>query len=388
MRAVAAGAALVCVACGLAPEDGDPIARVDTLPSGRVVVTNTGASQWTPETAWRLVEDVRLGSPEGGFRRIVSLASDSRQRIYVLDDPHQISVYDSTGTFSHSVGREGRGPGELASASSIAIGPGDTLWVTDQGTSRYTLFAPSGTFVRSYTAPIRGHDILGRVLFDGSFLDWVVGFSGEWERVELHPIRFSPSFERADSLPPLEFTQETTSDGKPQINFSGMITGVVGTSGDTWFAHTREYRIQRRSPAGDTTLVFSLPAVAATIDERDRESVRSLFDGAPQQQLQAILDELPEARPIVNRLLHDGDGHILVLADVDGVPSGSIVDVFEDSGQYLGRMNLPMPVPVYPPPVVAHATQEHLFIVTKDELDVSYVSRLRIVRGNEQRPTP
>lgn len=42
-------------------------------------------------------------------------------------------------------------------------------------------------------------------------------------------------------------------------------------------------------------------------------------------------------------------------------------------------MALPSPVPLEPggPPVV-HVTPEYLYVVTEDELDVPYVSRLRI----------
>lgn len=46
------------------------------------------------------------------------------------------------------------------------------------------------------------------------------------------------------------------------------------------------------------------------------------------------------------------------------------------------RRQTTLPVPLEPgrPPVV-HVTPEHLYVVTKDELDVPYVSRLRIERG-------
>lgn len=91
---------------------------------------------------------------------------------------------------------------------------------------------------------------------------------------------------------------------------------------------------------------------------------------------------LPETKPIVHRIVPDDAGHILVFADVAREPAGTAVDVFRESGEYLGRMTVPTPVPFagrrFP---VVHATPEHLFVVVKDELDVSYVSRLKIVKG-------
>lgn len=61
-----------------------------------------------------------------------------------------------------------------------------------------------------------------------------------------------------------------------------------------------------------------------------------------------------------------------------GETPGSVVE----SGKYMGRMTLPSPIPLEPngPPVV-HVTPEYLYVVTEDELDVPYVSRLRIERG-------
>jgi hypothetical protein len=77
----------------------------------------------------------------------------------------------------------------------------------------------------------------------------------------------------------------------------------------------------------------------------------------------------------------DNDGHVYVIADLASEPQGTVVDVFTDDGTYLGRMHLPVPIPLTPnrPPVVL-ATSDALYVVIKDELDVQYVSRLAILK--------
>src|SRR5690606_26450613 len=97
-------------------------AQIDTLPDGRIEVTNSGAPAWAPGSEWRLVQDLRLGTentagPEQ-FNRIAALLADSLGMIYVLDLlAQEIRVFDSTGVFSHTIGRKGEGPGEFTDAA-------------------------------------------------------------------------------------------------------------------------------------------------------------------------------------------------------------------------------------------------------------------------------
>lgn len=385
---------LAVAACSRPAADRDSTAQVDTLSNGRVLVTNTGVPAWTPKTAWRLEEDLRLGTAEDSgteaeqFGLIMSVVSDSLGMIYVLDVLSQdIRVFHPTGTFSHTIGRKGPGPGELSGARAMTFGPGETLWVVDDGAARYSVFAPDGTFLASHPRRIQGYlsSASGTVLFDGSYLDWGPAFpDGRFgPRVLYHPIRLATGFERPDSLAPLQHTWKMLPSGRmPEYLFGGGLSVAVDRRGGIWFAHMQEYRIYRRTLEGDTSLVFSLPATAARLGEAERAYVRAQYARMPSL-LTEYLDALPETKPIVRRILPDNAGHIFVLADVAAEPAGSIVDVFRDSGEYRGRLILPTlvaPSPRQPP--VAHATPEHLFIVTKDDLDVSYVSRLKIVRGD------
>ena len=118
----------------------------------------------------------------------------------------------------------------------------------------------------------------------------------------------------------------------------------------------------------------------APINEADRDYVRRRMAYRPAW-TSAYLAALPAVRPVVHEILSDGAGHIFVIADVAGAVRGTVLDVFEDEGRYLGRLNLPEPLPLLPPqPLVAFATKDHLLVVVLDENDAPVVSRLRIVR--------
>ncbi len=369
--------------------------RVDTTESGRVDVTNTGVSLWEEGSGWHLEEDLRLGkAAETGpelFGQIGALLSDSKGRIYVLDIMSQeIRVFDSDGSWSHTIGRKGAGPGEFRGATGMALGQGDTLWVVDPTMDRYSAFTAEGRLVGTYPRRIQGYldSWHGAFLSDGRYMDWGLLFPEEGAgvagpRILLQPVTLSEGFQVRDSFPPLEFTQEMAviaGQPRPMPFYNDGLVFNVDAAGNIWFARSREYRIYRRNLAGDTTLSFTLPAQAVSLTDADRAYVRRRLSGRPGL-LDDYLSALPKAKPILHAILVDGVGHLFVIVNVEGEDEGSILDVFRDTGEYLGRLHLPRPVTLVPANrLVAHVTKDHLLLVVTDETEVPYVSRLRLVK--------
>ncbi len=384
---------LATLGCSARQADPPSTAQFDTLSSGRVVVINTGQSIWSSRTAWRFEEDLRLGTSAADgpkveqFGDITAVTSDSRGRIYVLDyQSQEISVFEPDGTFSRKIGRRGWGPGEFDGASELMMASGDTLWVLDDGVMRYSAFSPDGTFLVGYARSIVGSTswLTPTFLSGGGCLDWAISFpDGRFgARVEYRPIRYGPGFGRADTFPALEYRKPMLPAGRwPVLYFGGALVGAVDREGSLWFAHSRQYRIYRRTLEGDTSLVASLPADGPPVTEADRAYVAEALARSALRDEE--LEALPDAKPIVHGIVPDGAGHLFVFVDVAGVPAGTAVDVFRTSGAYLGRMTLPAPVTIGIPQTspVVHVTHDHLFVVAHDTLDVPYVSRLKIVKG-------
>lgn len=116
----------------------------------RIVTNHVTGSGWTSTTPWTVVEDLVIGSDsavEYQFGRIGDLAVSEQGHIAVIDQlGGVVRVYDASGRHVRSLGRTGRGPGELSrSANGIYFLGADSLLVLDPGERRFTVFAGDGT---------------------------------------------------------------------------------------------------------------------------------------------------------------------------------------------------------------------------------------------------
>ena len=371
-------------ACEIAQNDGGPH-----------IIENTLASSWQSTGEWTLEEDLRLYGPPGGyFGAVGALATDSRDNIFVLDGfAQEIHVFDSEGAHLRTLGGQGEGPGEFRMAQALAMGPGDTLWVTDPMTRRYSVFGPDGGFERVLTRRINGGAASERCSLaeDGSYLEWVTRFPNE-ERtgqlsdidlLHIYPVRVSPDGDQQDTLPRLEFTQtmaDMPSMGMRRPVWIGpALRRTFNCSGSSWFAQSGEYRLYKRTLDGDITVIASLvDARPADVDEADRDEVRQAFEGRPAV-LADQLRALPEEKPIIEAMFVGGEGHVYIMPETSRVEPGTAIDVFREDGTFVGR--LAVPEAVKPTDLwMAHATHEYLLLSGADDAGTPYVTRLRIRR--------
>lgn len=114
-----------------------------------VLVLLSGKVEAQDLRAWRLAPEVRMGQDDGSglptFTRIISVLPMSDGSVVIADAANrEIHIYGPEGEYSHSVGRDGRGPGEFERLTNVGL-LGDTLWVLDSGERRITLFSRDGT---------------------------------------------------------------------------------------------------------------------------------------------------------------------------------------------------------------------------------------------------
>ena len=64
-----------------------------------------------------------------------------------------IFVYDVEGRFRRTMSRQGQGPGEVQGVVRIWVGPGDTLFVADDGNNRLQVLTSHGQYARSFPMP-------------------------------------------------------------------------------------------------------------------------------------------------------------------------------------------------------------------------------------------
>jgi hypothetical protein len=64
-------------------------------------------------------------------------------------------VFSSDGSFSHRIGERGEEPGKFRNIESLAVGPGDSLYVFDVRDMHLTVLSPTGTIARRVPVPNR-----------------------------------------------------------------------------------------------------------------------------------------------------------------------------------------------------------------------------------------
>jgi hypothetical protein len=101
---------------------------------------------------WRLVPEQRFGSLDGpdALTHVSGLLSDDKGRVYVaqMQESH-IKVFDRSGKFLYTIGRNGSGPGEFKDVSSMQW-IADTLVVPDYRQKRVNLFAADGKVITTW----------------------------------------------------------------------------------------------------------------------------------------------------------------------------------------------------------------------------------------------
>ena len=90
------------------------------------------------------------GPPEYQLHRTFGAARLSDGRIAIVNQgSEELRFYDAEGRFLRASGGEGVGPGEFRDAFTLAVLPGDTLWVGELRPWSWEVFAPDGRWVRS-----------------------------------------------------------------------------------------------------------------------------------------------------------------------------------------------------------------------------------------------
>ena len=376
--------------------------------AGVVIVSNTAEGMWTPLNEWTLEEELKFGSVEGDleyqFGQIGFIAVDSRDRIYVADMQAQnIRVFTSAGQYEQTIGGPGAGPGELGpGVAFLVVGRGDTLFVPDVTNRRVNLYAPDGSEAGSF--PIELEKALPMV--------WR-GTSTGIVACQVRPLSLpdAPARDSMDAIV-LYNTDGSVTDtvfkfpsggtlnlggGTPEINlYSPESVWDITGDGRLIYGVNNEYRIGVYGQGGGLERVLSMPFELTPVGETDQRVVMAFLErawtdaGVPPQMLPQLrqIVHFGEFFPAFSAVLAGPRGSIWVqhvqpaselseeeledynLIEESGAPQW---DVFDAAGKYLGMVTMP---PKFAPRMI---WGNQIYGVWRDELDVQYVVRLRIV---------
>ena len=140
-----------------------------------------------------------------------------------------IAFYDAAGQLTHLTGAKGRGPGEFWNVSSAAVGPGDSLFVSDMENGRLSILSPGDhRFVRS--VPAGGHEVSFRGTPQGRLLGPMIA----WDR-DRKQTRYSLRRAPWDGSPTVAIASSV-----PMERFAAT---AVDSAGRVWVADRRTYTV-------------------------------------------------------------------------------------------------------------------------------------------------
>ncbi|HXF95250.1 MAG TPA: 6-bladed beta-propeller [Gemmatimonadales bacterium] len=362
---------------------------VDTLASGTIVVHNPATGIWDSASAWRIDEELRIGSAEGddalAFNQIADLEVDRVGRIYVVESQTQeIRVFDSAGRFLRTIGRKGRGPGEFQQAIGMEWDPAGRLWVVDQGNVRYTLLDSAARVLGTRTRPLSG------------WFTWrwqggldSTGLVYEWYR-KPDPtggdvlLRYDTAFKAADTFPLPAYEGEVfkiEESGRriwASVPFTPALSWIFDPRGYVWFGITAPYRIYQRRLEGDTVRVIERAYEPLPVTSEDRDSVIARLDWFTKQGGKVDASRIPRVKPAFDSFFLDDRGYLWVDPVTPKEDEGRVFDVFDPDGRYLGRARANVRLagqPVF--------RGDYLHATTEDESGIPYVIRARIIRPSK-----
>ena len=103
-----------------------------------------------------LTEELVIGDDENAseeylFLRPTQICTDSKSNIYVADyNRGEIRVFNQQGKYIKSIGKKGKGPGEILEVISMTIDKNDDLIIVDRLNDRFTRFTDFGNSFKVY----------------------------------------------------------------------------------------------------------------------------------------------------------------------------------------------------------------------------------------------
>jgi hypothetical protein len=375
---------------------------------GVTIVENTLQSIWSVDDQWTLEEELKIGAIEGDpdyqFGAIGFIAVDSQDRMYVMDAQAQhIKVFSADGRYEQTVGGPGAGPGELGvGAISLFMGPGDTLLVPDLGNQRINRYASDGTSLGSFRLEIeKGIPMAINATRSGVIAEQVrpLALPDQPVRDTMDAIvRLSMDGAAMDTLKKFPSGGTINLGGSaPELNFfSPEPVWQLMEDMRLCFGINDDYSIEMYSPDGVLERIVRKPFTRTPVTDGDKGRMLDAM-----VELWTAAGVPPQAIPRLRQIVHFGD-YYPAFASIQRGPGGTMWvqhmqspstlgeeelaefnliedlgardwDVFDPIGRFLGVVT--MPHRFSPRSIVGNK----IYGVWRDDLDVQYAMRLRIV---------
>ncbi|MGD2245068.1 MAG: 6-bladed beta-propeller [Candidatus Aminicenantes bacterium] len=279
-----------------------------------------------------LEEELSIGEIEGReeymFSSIRGVAVDDLDRIYIVDYKQaHVRVFDASGNYLFTIGKQGQGPDEFSRPFWIAVTREDQLAVEDMGNRAIKFFTLDGRYIKSFsTAKIR---MYGRTTF--SKQGYILGLATDID--PKNPVYEIRKFDSDFQFQKIIRTCPTPSPG--ELNpFHPVFYFAIDRDDNIVYGFPETYEIQILSPEGKVLrrIIKDYDPVEITEEEKEKEreevpaGIRVVFSKHYPPWRLFTVDE--EGRIIVQaRERHDGKLRY-------------VYDVFDSEGRFRAQFNL------------------------------------------------
>jgi hypothetical protein len=361
------------------------------------VATLPGGGGWSVAPEPSLTIGSFDGPEESQLYRVRGAMRLSDGRIAVGNEGSQeIRYFLPDGSFSHSLGGEGEGPGEFNSVQ-LAGRWGDSLVVIDRRQRRISLLHPEEGFVRSFSPveDVAVYPMEGWFFGSGSILlrDLPGMESGAFEEgFNRSPIPFgSCDMEgalRAD-FGELPGAERMTVTRQTEHGLATMLSSIpfgkapeVAVAGDLFYYGSHDsFQVEVFGSDGSLQRIVRVLQPLVPVTQEDisafiEEEVKGVSDENQARSRRRDLEAMPlvEFRPPHGAMSADAQGYLFVEGYAMPGDTTKDVRVFDPEGVLVGGFELPVDLEVL------EVGKDYLLGLQEDEFEVEYLKLIELTR--------
>jgi len=312
-----------------------------------------------------LREDLSIGGPDAqgdeAFDRVQGVVVDDAGAVYVLDyRASNIKAYDATGKYVRTIGRNGQGPGELESPTTLSLNRPRAELAVHVPPRGIVFFNTDGTFLRQLS--FKGL-IANRGLVDSRGQIYVVETIMDEKEPRYATRKLGPD---ASAVATISETPAQVKGGNKVRAFPPTGYFMIDRDDRLIYGYPETYEIQFYDPAETKVHKkilrdYDPPAVTA------KEKTDLEMTVPPGMKVEI---EFPEDHPAYSRFFASDLGHLFVQTSERADGGKLIHDIFDAEGRFIGRVALK--------PFGLEILKGKYYALEEDEEGYQYVKRYAV----------
>jgi len=322
---------------------------------------------------FELEEELTIGGRDAQeeyiFQQIWHLAVDAEENIYLPDfRGSHLKVFDKNGKYLRTIGRRGRGPGEIMVPFAIQINPDNELFVNNRGQTRLTFFDLDGNFLRQISTHNMIRFMLPKVDSRGNI---IAGYMKMEDELTAYITKFDSELE-----PILTLAKVPTRTQPPVINFfenqrlinlhwdifkdDHIILGEIFDY--TFYIYTPDGKLVKK-------IITDYEGIKISGEDKDKLIKEEFGDNPISSRIKL---EFPKNLPPWRQFTCDEEGRIIVRSyENAGEGKGVFYDIFDPEGKYIARIALKT--------IPRFWKSNKLYTIGLDDDDFPVVKRYRVI---------